>query len=798
MQIIGNIRYLKTHSHTWATGYVIPNGPSFRELHDLCSARRVAFSGEIAVVGEALAQLRVGGNYTFECEFSVHPKYGPQLKVFGASPHMGSGTAQLVAYLQQNFEGVGGLTAKKAVAYHEQAGTLDKFRAYVLSSPAQVDLTLELGRKSPAIYPARSAGTIFDAIAVLLSREFMPAQVRPGAWSGLARHLGRLADPAWDRYVEHTRKLSKEDAAKVEVPPVRPDRVDAALQMVRNDPYQAIEYKVRGYGFDEADRVGVLQGIKPEDPRRLSAIGAEAVTRKCYSGGHTYLTMPQFASAVASMDPMADPHEVLHLTTRATACRLFVEDGRVYVKELLEAENKAASALQRLLTQPGQPLGRAEGMQERLRAVEARMGIKLDDSQRNSLLSILGSDTRIHTITSGPGRGKTTVVQALVHEAEANGKVGMFAAPTGKAAKVLADRLKRAVSTVHRMLGANPFTGFEYGIRNPLPADFIVVDESSMLDIDLARAVFEAVAPGAHIILLGDDGQLPSVSPGRVLGDVLALPADRHVLEHTHRNKGHILRLIDRIGDGTLEKVVNTEDVTGIEAAAQSDEVVLRDLVDLYLTEVQAKGFENAALITPYRAGDAKKPGWNATYLNAAIQARVNAGGERLPGLPFVRVGDRVIVRQNVYAGVERETVVVNGDIGVLLSFELDQRGLLASIQLQLDNGERVSVTAASLDNPEDMDRVIDLGYALTVHAAQGSEYSTVVFAIQRHSSFVDRRMVYTAVSRAKNKLMVFGSPRAVAAAAHTEPALRQSMLAAKAGVNLELDRLLMRAKKGW
>lgn len=832
MQIHGTLRQLRVHSHSWAFGKIVPMGHDCRPLQELFAKHDLPFTGEVAVCGEALVNLRVDGTYAMECEFSIHPVYGAQLKVFTATAHMGSGNAQLAAYLEQNFQGVGSAIAKKAVAWFEEQGRLDEFRDYVQSNPVEIDLTRALGRQSPAIYKFRETRTFFEVIARTLSREHLQAQVRPGAWSGLGKKLGMRNDKAWQRYVEMTQRLSAEDAKQVPLPPILADKLDAAIRQFRDNPYEAIAFRVRNYGFDEADRVGALLGIEADDPRRLSALGEEAVFRRCRAAGHTYLTYAQFVAAVAKMDPTVSADEVLAQSRRSVNEPLVLDEGRVYVKSLLQAEVTAARALQNMLVTPGRPLGRSEGMSERLRELEETTGISLDPSQREALLALLQSETRIHTLTAGPGRGKTTVVQMLVAEAEVNGKVGLFAAPTGKAAKVLSERLGRAVTTIHRMLGPDPGSedGFKYGISRKLQADFVVIDEASMMDIELAQSVFSAVDDHAHLILLGDPGQLPSVGPGAVLADVLRLEADRHTLHQTHRNNGHILQLIDEVGAGALKHVPVESDVVPVVPQGSAVQEALHHLIELYLDNVQQRqaafeqdraraqalvhegaenegepvfcegksGFESVCLITPRRTGHAQTPGWNATYLNSAIQARVNPSGEKVPGMPFVRVGDRVLVRQNVYAGGDREVVVVNGDTGELLGYELNDKKLLKSIRLRLDTGETVTVSAANLDSPEDIDRVIDLGYCLTVHAAQGSEYDTVIFALQNSSVFVDRRMVYTAISRAKRKLVIYGMPSALVEAARVTPSVRQSRLVERAEASSQVAELLLRAKKGW
>ena len=183
IEIHATLKYLKVHSHQWALGRVLPHGADFRRMQALFEQERLPFSGDVAVCGEALVALRAGGAYALHGEFSVHPRYGPQFKVLQAIPYVQADAKQLAAYLQQQFHKIGPVTAEKAVAWYEQQGRLGELRDQVQSGAIELDLTEALQSKAPAVFVSRAGGTMFDQLAVLLSRTYLPAQIRPSAWA---------------------------------------------------------------------------------------------------------------------------------------------------------------------------------------------------------------------------------------------------------------------------------------------------------------------------------------------------------------------------------------------------------------------------------------------------------------------------------------------------------------------------------------------------------------------------------------------------------------------------------------
>jgi len=352
----------------------------------------------------------------------------------------------------------------------------------------------------------------------------------------------------------------------------------------------------------------------------------------------------------------------------------------------------------------------------------------------------------------------------------------LFGAPTGKAAKVLDGRVGRfgcSARTIHSLLEPSPEGGFSFARNedNPLPTRVLVLDEASMIDLPLFHAVLQALPEDAHLILLGDPNQLPSIGPGQVLDDVLALPGDHHRLSVTHRNKGAILNLVASIREGRFPgDIVDSSVILAGDPGLPGDGC--EPVIGRYLDSIREVGIENVGFLIPRRKGKADEAGWNTTYMNARLQEIINPQGIRLPG-STLRAGDRIIVRRNLL--IESETCdgepsmeyLVNGDTGTLKAFRLNPSShKVETLYLVHDGGREVELPGEYLE-------VIGLAYATTVYAAQGSEYRHVILLVNRGApGFMNRKILYTAVSRARERLVVYGAPEVLSQVArqHAPP----------------------------
>lgn len=516
----------------------------------------------------------------------------------------------------------------------------------------------------------------------------------------------------------------------------------AAMQL-REDPYLAAE-QVAGVGFATADRIGRSLGIADDDPRRARGAVLYELTRAAEQG-HTCLPEEELGRRVASLSvprervgPALDALVEEHLLVR--------EAGSVFSSELHAAERGLAEGLAKRV-RPRRVDARARRVLE-----EVTRGSGLADRQREAVERSLG--TGVLVLTGGPGTGKTTTVRAIVAAHEALERRVALAAPTGRAAKRLAEATGREARTLHRLLEWSPASGtFARAEHAPLDADVVVVDEASMLDIHLGRALERALPPEAVLVLVGDVDQLPPVGPGHVLREVITsgvVPVVRLDRVFRQAEESAIVRGAHAIAAGRAPELSPRGERGAGElflvAASEPDDVVarLRQTLRHVRTAYGLDPLRDVQVLTPMRRGPL-----GTEALNAVLQAELVPEAARGRG-PF-RPGDKVMQTTNDY---ERE--VWNGDLGWVRRVE-DGVTYVA-----FDVGER-SYREDELDG-------LTLAYASTVHKSQGSEFPAVVLVLHgTHHVMLTRSLLYTAVTRARRLVVIVGEASAVARAARNE-----------------------------
>nr|WP_314622259.1 ATP-dependent RecD-like DNA helicase [uncultured Noviherbaspirillum sp.] len=695
----------------------------------------------LACVGEALAGLSAGNRYRVEGRIVDHPSYGLQIMVSAAAVDLPCSADALAAHLKANFRGCGEATARKLVDHYSDR--LHQLRDLLIENPHAVDFS--------AVTRRRIAAADGLDTASLICRDLSG---RVGATGVKHAVLRRLA--AW---------LLPSAAAS-------PDPVRKAWAVLADNPYAPIQH-VDGYSFPVADRIArSCLGFPRFHRTRLAALATHALRDGCERNGHSFLGAEELAERIAACDSEAPPEAAL-----AAALELgepvVVQHGCHYPRHLFHCEQALALHLARRALQIAAPMSALEpaGLEAEINAAECSMGddFRLDPDQRTALLRMLASTHLLHTLTAGPGCGKTAMMEMLAHVAR--DRAILFCAPTGKAAKVLASRVQRygrTAVTIHSLLGVKD-DGYRHDAENLLEADVVVVDESSMLDLALARALLDALPPACHLILLGDGGQLSSVGPGDVLASVLKLPGDHHQLHQGHRNDGGIRDLVQQCRRGEVD-CHDRPGVRFLRSLPPPDDVGLSRVIQAYLAAVRRCGLERVALLMPRRKGDIHAPGWNTTFMNEALRRELNPDGRRVPGTTL-RIGDRLIIRRNLALDAEGNEQVVNGDTGTLLGAALDAAGTsVLHLELALDDGRTVRFPSGAIES-------LALAYAMTVHAAQGSEYREVIVICTGGSpAFVHRGMLTTAFSRARDSLTVLGDPAAIRAIC-LRPAPRRNAL---------------------
>lgn len=534
-----------------------------------------------------------------------------------------------------------------------------------------------------------------------------------------------------------------------------------AIAVVTEDPYR-LARDVRGIGFVTADALARRLGI-PEDAMIRVRAGVSHVLAEALDEGHCGLPSEELVPRAAEL--LARPAEqVAEALALELADRRLVADeagGRpcVFLPALHAAERAVAARVSALAA--GEPPWRRRDPSEAVPWVEARTGITLSASQRGAVAAFLRS--KVLVLTGGPGVGKTTLVDALLRIAFDESLRVALCAPTGRAARRLAESTRREARTIHRLLEVDPSTGrFRRGRENPLEADLVVVDEVSMVDVLLARALLEALPPSAALLLVGDADQLPSVGPGQVLRDLLesgAVPAVRLTEVFRQAAESRIVVGAHRIREGRLPDLTNPPGTDLFFFDAREPEDAARRVVEVVAERIPRRfGLDprrDVQVLVPVHRGPL-----GARALNEALGKALNPdGAPRVARFgQELAPGDRVMQVENDY---DRE--VYNGDLGLVTAVDPDEGELRASF-----DGREVVYGFDELD-------VLQLAWATTIHKSQGSEYPAVVIPLgMTHYAMLERNLLYTAVTRGRRLVVLVGDRRAVAVAAKRASAGRR------------------------
>ena len=537
---------------------------------------------------------------------------------------------------------------------------------------------------------------------------------------------------------------------------------DDVHYVLTEEPYRMIA-EIDGIGFKTADQMALAYGMDRQDPQRLSA-GLTYVLQTMTQNGHVCIPDAELvrraafilqADALGLHDILKEAIEVGQLCTADFQGTVYV-----YTPEAYEEENYIARRIQDMAAM--KPLAMKTHVQLFLDRWQDSCHFELADKQREAVEKSLKSGMTV--ITGGPGTGKTTVVQTIIRLAEQEGLRILLCAPTGRAAKRLAETTQRKAKTIHRLLIPDGRQGriqvFEYNETKLLPADLVIVDEVSMLDMEMMYHLLSALKPQCRCILVGDADQLPSVGAGAVLHDIIAsgqVPVVRLDTIFRQQEGGRIVTNAHLINSGRLP-VVNEDPefrFVEIEDEAQGAEKISA----LYNSELLETGDKFAVqVLSPMY----KNP-CGVDNLNQLIQGRFNPPAEEkgeLKGKNVIfRVGDKVMQKHNDY-----EKGVFNGDIGEIFAIQKDMVYVRYPEQDVKYEGQEVDE--------------ITLAYAITVHKSQGSEYHTVIMVlVNSHAIMLQRNLFYTAVTRAKRKVILVGSKRAVQTAVQNQRTSRRFTL---------------------
>lgn len=546
--------------------------------------------------------------------------------------------------------------------------------------------------------------------------------------------------------------------------------------IIKENPYKLAD-DIQGVGFKMADEIAQRVGIFTDSDFRIRS-GIFYTLLQSVANGHTYLPKEELFAGASELLHVAPESMEKHLVDLQMEKKIVVKGQEIYAAQYYYMELNAARMLHDLNLRGSEPEGEIRKKLERICAEEQ---IEPDELQIQAVIEAVNSGLLI--ITGGPGTGKTTTINTIIRYFEQEEMEILLAAPTGRAAKRMTEATGYEARTVHRLLeltgipddsGSSSGMHFERNEENPLDADAIIIDETSMVDIYLMHALLRAVNPGTRLILVGDVNQLPSVGPGNVLRDLIASgcfnvvrltrifrqAAESDIIVNAHRiNGGEQIPLGKPSRDFLFIRRENPD------AIISAMITLIREKLPGY---VHADPFE-IQIMTPMRKG-----ALGVERLNSILQEYLNPKSpdkaERESGGVIYRVGDKVMQIKNNYQieweirnrygiPVDGGTGVFNGDIGRIRSINT----FAEQLTVEFDEGKMVDYSFRQLEE-------LELAYAITIHKSQGSEYPAVVVPV--HSGprmLMTRNLIYTAVTRARSCVCLVGIPETFQAMVNNE-----------------------------
>jgi exodeoxyribonuclease V alpha subunit len=688
-----------------------------------CEGRGPTGQGrQIVTVVGAFPFMTVGETLLMKGEWTSHPEYGRQFKVESYESIVPATVRGIEKYLGSGLiKGIGPVTAKRLVTRFG-AKTLD----VIEHEPGRLTEVEGIGeKKAGAITRAFQDQKEIRRVMVFLADH----GVTPGLAIKIFRHYG-----------------------------------DASIQAVRENPYRLAD-DIHGVGFKTADKIAAELGIEPVSMERVTA-GIVYVLNELATDGHVYYpeeALIKEAASILEVEEVLVKDAIPILEERGAIARDMIQgETAVYLAYLYRAEANVAKGFCALGT--AKPRTVSGNIRNLMGEMERRDGICLNDEQREAVEKAAQSSVLV--LTGGPGTGKTTTVRTMLRVFEAEGFRVSLAAPTGRAAKRLAETTGREAKTIHRLLGVNftqGYMAFERNEGSPIDADVIILDETSMIDVLLMSHFLAAVRPGTRLVLVGDVDQLPSVGAGSLLKDVIAsgiVEVVRLTEIFRQAQLSMIVTNAHRVNRGEMP-VFNRNLVKGVDAdfffiREEDPEKVtelVRDLVARRLPRyMKCNPIDDIQVMAPMR-----RTVTGVDNLNLLLREALNPGGrgkrEIRMGAFILRESDKVMQIRNNY-----DKMVFNGDIGRVVKADPEEQEVVVAFD-ESDGLRRVTYEQHELDE-------LALSYAISVHKSQGSEYPVVVMPITtQHYVMLQRNLLYTAITRAKRMVVLVGTPKALAIA---------------------------------
>ena len=529
---------------------------------------------------------------------------------------------------------------------------------------------------------------------------------------------------------------------------------DQSLQIVKTDPFQLC--KIKGFGFMTVDSIARKTKVSLKHPMRYAG-AINYVLDEARVSGHLFLSVDETVGRCYDLLNSDCEAEVVSeeeirqaISNERLESRIYVEGTRVYLSYERMCEVKAAKRIVSMILQ--EDFDEIFDLDEKIDQAEQTLKQKLAPSQRNAVKVCLSHPISI--MTGGPGSGKTTTLRFIldIYKKEYPSNEILLAAPTGRASRRMAEQTGISASTLHSALGLITDEESPLNDTELLPADLIVVDEFSMVDMRLAYILLERIKPGAQLLIVGDADQLPSVGAGNVLREMIrSEKVPTAVLDTVFRQASNSRIIINAHAINHNDTHLQYGDdfqMLEVQNAEDAAQLVVKN----YLQEVSQYGLENVQILSPFR----KRGAVASNALNETIRDLVNPASKRKMelkcGSRVFRVGDRIMQTAN-------RNGVSNGDVGLITGMEKADDEVFVDIRL-LDGRE--------LRYSKDMMEDVEFSYCLTIHKSQGQEYPVIIVPLlKEHYIMLRRNLLYTAVTRAKAKVILIGQRQAVYIAIH-------------------------------
>ena len=675
---------------------------------------------EIIVTG-TMADVIEGEEYTFWGQIVQHSKYGEQLQISRYERAKPTSKGLVKYFSSSHFKGIGLKTAQKIVELYGE-NTIDE----ILEHPEKLETISGLSSKSREAFVSTlrlNYGT--EMVLAKLANYGIP---------------NKLAIQIQDTYKEET------------------------IDIVENYPYQLVE-DIKGLGFTIADQLAQELGIESQAPERFRAGLVHSLLNACMESGDTYVEARDLLEKTLNLLESSRPVELEPSQLARELSNLIEEekvqqvDTKIFDNSLFFAEEGIHNHLIRILEKEETDKQETEIIQEQIAIVEEELGIRYDAIQKQAICDAI--QNKVFILTGGPGTGKTTVINgiigvyALLEGLDLRKKSSLpilLAAPTGRAARRMNELTGLPSATIHRHLGMTGDDDTSH-LEDYLDADFIIVDEFSMVDTWLANQLFSNISSNSKILIVGDSDQLPSVSPGQVLADLLQIPSiPKTRLERIYRQseESTIVTLASQIRQGILpaDFTQKKADRSYFEISSSHIPATIEKILDAAIRSgIPARDIQ---VLAPMYRGTA-----GIDAINQLMQELLNPlqkGQISFEASQFhYRTGDKVIHLVN-----DAEINVFNGDLGYITDLIPGKYTESKQDEIMIDfDGNEISY-------PRNEWYKIRLAYAMSIHKSQGSEFPVVILPITSASKrMLERNLIYTAITRAKSKLILLGELQA-------------------------------------